>query len=222
MRSYDAATAAHLAARPGIVSQLLVWIEAPRVGETVTETIGLWSGEEDLTVTIDGVSRTYQGAGTLLQSEPIRAAAGLSVRVHRLMMAAVAPEVEDLIKGYETRFAPVEMRRALFDPETRQMVSEPHRIFRGMINEVEFQRAEPGGIPACVVDVVSETRALTRTLASKKSDATHRQRAGDRFRRYGDIAGSVSVYWGEKKADGGASRNWILRDLRLDLGWTSK
>ena len=69
-----------------------------------------------------------------------------------------------------------------------------------MINSVDFPTSEPGGAPECVLEVVSETRVLTRGLALKKSDESQRTRGGDRFRRYGDISGAVPVYWGEKRA----------------------
>ena len=199
MRVFEAASYALLSARGGLVSHRLVWIEARNMSSGLVETIGLCSAEEDLTVDIDGNLRSYLGAGGLLQAEPITAGSGLSVREHQLQLSAVAPEVENLVKAYDTRFAPVEMHRALFDPKTRQLAGAPRRVFRGMVNGIEFPRAEPGGTPACIVSIVSETRALTRTSASKKSHQSHKARGGDKFRIYGDISGSVPVYWGELK-----------------------
>jgi len=200
MRIYDAATLASLNARQGTIAHRLIWISARETGTETIAALGLWSGEYDLAITIGGQARVYIGAGGVLQADPISAQAGLAVRIHQLRLAAVAPEVEDLVKGYDTRFAPVEIHRALFDPATRALVGDPHRVYLGMINNIEFPTAAPGGQAECIVSVASETRVLTRTLAGKKSDETHKARAADRFRRYGDISGSVPVYWGEGRA----------------------
>lgn len=200
MRALDAGTTSFLAERAGLVAQSLVWVTARNIATQLTETIGLWTGEDDATLTIDGGPRTYSGANGLLRMDPIIASKGLDVRITQLHLSAVAPEVEDLVKGYDTRFAPVEIHRAVFRGSTRVLVGAPHRVFKGMINSIEFPTVEPGGFPACVVSVASETRALTRTLALKKSDETFRSGGGDKFRQYADVSGSVPVFWGELKA----------------------
>ncbi|GAB5431084.1 MAG: hypothetical protein EpisKO_04540 [Epibacterium sp.] len=200
MRNYDAATLAYLNDSAGLVSVRLVWIKAKnQFGEI--ETLGVCSAEDDLAVQIGGEARTYLGAGPLLQSEPMTADSGLQVRIYRLQLSAIAPAVEDLVKGYQTRFAPVEIHRLFLDPETRLPVGEPHRVFRGMIDGIDFPRAEPGGTPAVALQLVSETRVLTRTLPLKKSNDSHQRRgSADLFRQYGDISGSVPVFWGELRA----------------------
>lgn len=194
MRKYDAATSGLLAARRGLVPQRLVWIKARNTSTGAVEAVGLCSGVDDLSLVLEGEARSYLAAGTLLQSEPITAAAGLSVRTHQLKLAAAAPEIEALVKGYDTRFAPVEIHRALFDPETRALAGVPHRVFRGLVDTIEFPTDEA---PEVLMGVVSETRVLTRSLAVKKSDESHQARGGDRFRRYATISGAVPVYWGE-------------------------
>ena len=216
MRTFDSGTDALLAARGGLVAHRLVWIEARNTGTGETEAMGLWSGEDDLEIELDGKVRAYTGAGALLQAEAITAGSGLAVRLHRLSLAGTAPEVEDLVKGYDTRFAPVQVHRALFDPSTRSLVGVPHRVFRGMINSIEFPTAEPGGEPVTTVEVASETRLLTRPLPTKKSDDSHKRRGGDRFRRYGDISGAVPVYWGELRAEAPADPGPVAAPTTTD------
>ena len=201
MKSFDAATAAYLGGRSGMIAHRLVLIQARNLTTDLVETLGLWSGEQDAGFTIAGAAFTFTGAGPLLDSEPITSAAGLDVRMWQLGLSAVAPEVENLVKGYETRFAPIRVYRAFFDTDTQALVSEPHRVFRGRINSIDFLDAAPGELPSCIVECTSSTRDLTRKLALMKSDASQRRRGGDRFRRYGDISGVVPVYWGEKRAD---------------------
>lgn len=201
MRDYDSATVDFLRSRAGVVAHRLVWISARNTATGLIEDLGIWSGEDNMGFTINGQSRDYTGAGALLDPEPITSQPGLDVRIHQLRLAAVLPKVEDLVKGYDTRFAPVEMHRALFHPDTRQLVAEPHRIYKGMIDQITFPREAPGGSPACVISVASETRILTRTLASKKSDASQMERGGDRFRRNAVASATVSVFWGETKSE---------------------
>lgn len=221
MRAYDAATAAQLTARGALVPRRLVWIKARNKTTGATEALGLWSGEDDVTLTLEGEARQYIGAGALLQAQAITAGTGLAVRVHQLHLAAIAPEVEDLVKGYDTRFAPVEIHRALIGPIDREIQGTPHRVFRGLVNSIDFPEAAPGDAPTATLDVVSETRVLTRALATKKSDESQKARGGDRFRRYGDISGAVPVYWGEMRleapadpAPGPSLRRFFQGDLR--------
>lgn len=197
MRSYDAPTLAVLSNRQALVARQLVWIRARNRSTGLPETLGVWTGLHDLDITLEGEARTYIGTGGALAGEPITAAPGLSVRVHQLRLSGVAPEVKDLVGNYDTRFAPVEIHRAILDPTTYQIAGTPHRTFRGFENGLNYPRAAAGGLAEIIMDLVSETRSLTRTLPTKKSDDSHRARGGDRGRRYADISGSVPVYWGE-------------------------
>lgn len=201
MRIFDNAVAALLAARGGLVPHRLVWIGARSKSTGETEAMGVCSAEDDMSIQIDGATRTYVGAGTLLQAEAITSGPGLDVRSHQIQMAAIAPEVENLVKGYDTRFAPVEIHRVFLHPQTRRVVGAPHRVFRGLINTIDFPRAEVGGTPGCTIELVSETRSLTRTLPLKKSHESCVAGGGDNFRQYGDISGSVAIYWGELRVE---------------------
>lgn len=199
MRSFDTATAAALAA-PSIVARALVWIRAKDRTTGTEETIGLWTGEDVASFTINGQARTYYGAGALLAIEPIVSQAGLVVQMSRMTLSPLAPEVAQAIRGYEPRLAPVEIHRALFDPDTMGLVAEPHRMFSGWIDEVVLTTPEAGGTATCEVTLASAARGLTRTLPLKKSDESQKRRSGDRFRRYADISAAVDVFWGEKRA----------------------
>jgi len=202
MHEYDAATSAAINGRKGIIAHRLVSISARAIPTGAVEELNLWTGDFNLSIVLDGVPRTYLALGALLEGESIVSGTGLNVRVHQLRLSAIPPEVEDLVKAYDTRFAPVSIHRALFDPETRDLEGTPHRVFLGNINSLDFPTVPDGEEAACVVEVVSEARILTRTLALKKSDESHRRRAsGDAFRQYADVSGSVPVYWGERKLD---------------------
>ena len=197
MRALDPNTTALLSARSGLISRRLVWIEARRRDTGAVEALGLWNGDYELSIALDGEARTYRDVGALLDADPITAGSGLEVRVLRLSLSGIPSEIEDLVKAYDTRFAPVTIHRAVIDPASQALAGNPHRAFRGMINSLEFTTPEPGGAQTCTLELVSETRALTRKLALKKSDESQTLRGGDRLRRYGNISGAVPVYWGE-------------------------
>lgn len=199
MRSYDAATLAALQTRAGVRARILIWVVAKNRVSGLDETLGLWTGADDRSFTIGSETRLYAGAGSIMQIPAIKLQAGLSVRMQRMTLSPISTVVADLIETYQSRFAPIEIHRALFSTEDGALVAEPHRVWKGFIDEVEITRAESGGEATCEVTAASSARLLTRTLPLKRSDATQQLRSGDRFRRYVDVSGKVDVWWGEKK-----------------------
>lgn len=198
MRSYDTATGNYIAAaRAGVVARVLVWVTAKNRTTGAPETMGLWNGEQDQSFTIDGGSRDYYGAGGVLGVDDIRAEVGLQVRYHTITLSAIDTNIANLVRGFDARLAPVEIHRALFNTDTRVLVSEPHRVFKGWVNEISLPTPASGGDADMTVTLASSSRALTRTLSLKKSDESQRLRSDDRFRRYGEVTGQVGVYWGE-------------------------
>lgn len=205
MRSLDSAITNLLTAKGGLIVRHLVWISARNRSTGLPETLGVWSGDYTLAITIDGAARTYAFAGAALQIPEIVTVPGLSVRSLRLGLASIDAGVENIVRNYDTRFAPVEIHRAVIDPATRAIAAAPYRVFKGMINSLQFPRPEPGGLAEVSLELVSENRVLTRGLPMKKSDHSQRQRSGDRIRRYGDVSGVVPVYWGEEQISAAAS-----------------
>ena len=206
MRILDSTSAAYLAARTGVVSRHMVHVIARNRETGLQEALGLWQGDDHLTIAINGTNRTYFGAGGLIGVEPIRAGIGLEVRMLQLALSPLTPEVAQLLRGYDARLAPAEVHRALLSLETGQLIAEPIRVFRGWVDEVKIrtgavsETGEVGGTGEATVTLASAARGLTRPLTLTRSDAEMRRRnAGDAFRRYTDIAGEVGVWWGEKR-----------------------
>jgi hypothetical protein len=200
MRLLDTASSDYLSARAGVASRHMVHVIARNRATGAQEALGLWQGDDHLTIAINGVNRTYYGAGTLVGVEPIRAGIGLDVRLLQLGLSPLTPEVAQLLRGYDARLAPAEIHRALLSLETGQLIAEPIRVFRGWVDEVKIRTGDVGGIGDATVTLASAARGLTRALTLTRSDAEMRRRnAGDAFRRYTDIAGDVGVWWGETR-----------------------
>jgi hypothetical protein len=196
VRVYDGSTQTYIDALDGIVARHLVWFTARNRSTGAAETIGIWNGDDHQNFTI-GTSRTYYGAGSLLDIEPITAGVGLTVRIHQITMSGISPQVEELLRTYDARLAAVEMHRALFSLSTGSLVGTPYRVMKGWVNGVKLTSGEDS---KAVISVASAARALTKPLALYRSDAAMRERsATDTFRAYADISGQVGVWWGEKR-----------------------
>lgn len=202
MRDYGAATLAYLQARAGTIARTLIWISARNRSTNAVETMGLWTGADHETITIGAASRLYYGAGNVVDLPQLTFQAGLAVRIHRLGLSPLSPEVMQLIRGYDVKSAPVEIHRALYSTDTRLLIEEPHRVLAGFIDEVDLGTPAAGGTSSCVLGIATSARVLTQDLPLKKSDETQRLRSGDRIRRWGDVTGSVDVWWGAARQGG--------------------
>jgi hypothetical protein len=200
MRILDPTSTAYFSTHTGVASRHMVHVIARNRQTGAQEALGLWQGDDHLTIAIDGVNRTYYGAGGLIGVEPIRAGVGLEVRMLQATLSPLTPEVALLLRGYDTRLAPAEVHRGLLSLESGQLIAEPIRVFRGWVDEVKIRTGEVGGTSEATVTLASAARGLTRALTLTRSDTEMRRRnAGDRFRDYADIAGEVGVWWGEKR-----------------------
>lgn len=199
MRTLPAAVVARRAARVSTHAEILVWVSAKNRSTGAVETLGLWTGADHQDFTIGGVVRPYYGAGNVLQVPDIEASIGIEVRTYQIGLSAISPEVEMLIRGYDPKFAPVEIHRAEFD-DAGNLLGEPERIFKGTVDGTPIITPAIGGEAVATLDVVSNARMLTRHPGVTKSDQVQRARAGDRFRRWGSIAAEVPIVWGGKKA----------------------
>lgn len=202
MRNFDSATAAYFAGQTTIVARLLIWITAKDRSTGASHSIGIWNGDDHTDFAINGGTRTYYGAGPVLQLPVITYVTGFSVQAHTVELASLAPEIVSATRVYDARFAPVEIHRALFDPVDMSLVAEPHRVFKGWIDAAPLPTPEIGGETKVSLTLMSSARALTRSVSQMKSDATQQLRSGDRFRRWNTLSGAIDVAWGETRVTG--------------------
>lgn len=199
MKLFDAATTAYLARRAGNTARVLIRIWAENRATSAIESLGLWAGEQDQEFTIGGASQMFYRSAGKVDMDEIIAQPGTDVYMTSVSLSPIDASVRSMVAGYELRFAPVEIYRALFWPESGALVAEPVRLFKGWIDRMPTELPEVGESAELKVSLASAARALTRTLAFKKSDpALSDARSGDRFRRYTDV-GAVQVPWGEER-----------------------
>lgn len=194
-------------ARADVADRHMVWILA-RDRETGKRVgVGFWPGVEDATLTVGSETRTYIGCGTLLDTDPVESAVGLDVRTWRASLNDLTPEVVQLFRGYDVRFAPIEVHLSVHDPVTRERVAL-RRIFRGWVDKPEIIEPPAGGAGSATIECASAFRALTRTVPHVKSDAAMRLRnPDDRFGEYRAVVGEWETRWGTKGGAGGGGGN---------------
>ena len=200
MRAYDPTTLTHTASASGLVAQILLWVEA-RDPAGQPAPVGLWTGEDDRSITVAGQSRPYEGAGELLAIEPITYRQGLDVRLHKVVLSGLGGDTEALLSGTDARLAPSDLYRVIMDVSTREIVGSPHRLIRGWVNELIINTGQISGNDAgkstVELTLATSARALTRSLALKYADATQQANTpGDGFFRWAAISGQVQVKWG--------------------------
>lgn len=193
MRTLDPALTTHLATAAGIDAALLLWVKAWGRTTGAIETIGLSTREDVDEIPIDGQLRRYIGGRVAMEVEPFEYTAGLDVRIHRVRLSGIAPQVEQMVRGYDARLAPVELHRAVYDPDTGAMVGAPERKLKGRLMGAPFQfAAGTGGRATCDLSIASSARDLTRTLTGTFSSSTFQEAdPGDSFFEYADLSGSV-------------------------------
>ena len=200
MRAYDPTTLSHAASASGLVAQVLLWVEA-RDPTGQPAPVGLWTGEDDRSITVAGQSRLYEGAGELLAIEPITYRQGLDARLHKMVLSGLGADTEALLTGTDARLAPADLYRVIMDAATREIVGSPHRLIRGWVNELVINTGQISGNDAgkstVELTLATSARALTRSLALKYADATQQTNTpGDRFFRWAALSGQVQVKWG--------------------------
>ena len=180
-----------------IVSRVLCWFSARNRDTGATETLGLWTGDDHAEIVVEGQTRTYFGAGNLIDVPPVSYKTGLDVQVYRLGLTTITNEARQLIRGYDPRFAAVQIHRALFDPITRAQIEAPHRVLFGFVDEVDLTQPAAGEQASGYLSIVTTARQLTSGLPNKNSHANQRRISDDRFLRWADS--SAEVWWGVKQ-----------------------
>lgn len=182
----------------GTQAEWLLWVEAKNRDTGNTEASGIWTGGEDQTFIIDGVSRTYYGAGSLLQLPKVQFNSELDVQTQNITLSILSEEVINMIRVYDSRLAPCELHLLVRDT-TDGSVAGITPVIEGWIDIVDIaEGAAPNGEASATVAIVSSVRAGTKVLNLKKSDQSQKLRdATDRGMEYADISGELKIVWGK-------------------------
>ncbi|UWQ92979.1 hypothetical protein K3727_09440 [Rhodobacteraceae bacterium M382] len=184
--------------RRGTMGHALLWVTARNRQTNLPESIGFWTGDDHQEFLIGGEIRTYFGSGSFIDVPLISAGVGFTIRQHRFKLAPFADEVRQLIRGYEPRRAKVELHAQPFDINSGNLLGAPIRMLKGYLDTAPEDLGPKNSDSVQEVVVVSSARDLTTALPLMRSNEELQKRApNDRFREYSDIAGEVSIPWGQ-------------------------
>ena len=138
MRDLPVEIADVIAQRQGIVVRTLFWVEAKNRTTGVTETIGIWNGEDVQQFVINSDVRTYYGAGSFINFGELVQESGLNIRKLVANVSPLSPEMQTLLRTYEPKFAPVQVHLAFYDPENMTLIAAPFRVFKGWIDTMSI------------------------------------------------------------------------------------
>jgi len=203
MRNLPTSVKTHLAQSSAFDVHVLIWLTARNRTTGLPESLGIWTGADHQTITVDGDSRTYYGVGALLDVEPFNSRAALEERSWSVSVSPLHAAVVEAIRTYDARLAPVEAHEWYFDPETNTAVADPIRAFRGTVMVIDMPTPELGQEAAAKIQCVSDAWRLTRGLTLKRSNEALLTRAPtDKIRQYNSLVG-IETAWGESKASDG-------------------
>jgi hypothetical protein len=204
--TYDVDTITALSA-DGIVVRDLLTVHGKTLGGSPSE-FAYWTGEDNVAINVvppgatTPVSRNFRGGATLLDVPAIVDAIGVEPRTVTIGLDHISTSAGspmDMVFGNNVRVARVEMHRALFDPDTWNLVATPHLIFAGRVDGAAVDDAAAGGEGGLSLDVVNSAIDLTKTNPAMESDEQQRRRDGDRFRQHSDTAAQIERWWGQAK-----------------------
>jgi hypothetical protein len=202
MRALSGANYTALQQRQLMARDFIWFIVKDRItGAPVTD--GYWSDVGSITVDLinpdSGAieSRTFAGAGSLIQISDITLVSTVTVENITVTLSQVADRVNQLVRGYECKQGRVEIYRGLFDPATRQIVAPAVPRFVGTIDEAPITTPKENEQGAVTLTCTSNTAELTRANPDTRSDASQRLRsATDNFFQDVAVVGKWKHFWG--------------------------
>lgn len=202
MRNISAENQAALEAR-ALVARDFIWfiVKDRETGDPVTD--GYWSDVGDISAEVidpntgGAVSRTFHGAGALIQISDIPLVSNITVQTVSVRLSQVSERINDLIRGYECKQGQVQIWRGMFSPETRSMVAPATPRFVGFIDNIDVNTPAENEDGAVILTCVSHTQEMTRYNPDTRSDASQRVRSGtDNFYQDTTVVGGWQHFWG--------------------------
>lgn len=199
MRDLPVEIQAELAKRTGVNVKTFLYVRARNRTTGEPEMVGFWNGHDVATFVVDGQSRIYHGAGSLLGVETYRQASGLHIRSLNIRLSVITPELDAALRLYDSKNAPVEVHQGFFSTETNELVAPLQRVFKGWINKFPVKMPAKGGNGTATVQMVSQSRMLTKKSGMRRSHETQIKRNPvDAFFKFVAITGQLQVAWGAK------------------------
>lgn len=206
MQTLDPSFVAALQAAPdnGVAPVYFMWFYAKDRETGTIEEFGLWTGDEDISITVQsplgGVTqaRDYLG-GVNLEVGEIVYSGSLVDEPLGVKMSQIAPAAQQLIRGYELRLAECELHATSLNGGA--FFSTPQLQHIGVVDDAQIATPEAGSDGSISLVIRSDLMAqYTKINPNKSSDAHQKQRLeNDEFSRYAGVVQSRDLQWFYKK-----------------------
>lgn len=187
-----------LLARQGINARWMIYMVARARDGAGSQALGIWDAAYDAELAPEGDARLYLGTPGLFDVKPITYATGTQIRSQSVTMSIGNPAVETIIRGFDVRFAPVELHLAIYDGPGVNLLGISRR-FKGTIDGAPISFGASGGGATATFKMVSTSRNGTQNAAARKSDEQQSLRQSDSFRQYAAVSAVVADWWGSKQ-----------------------
>lgn len=181
-----------------------VWVIARDRTDGSPVPTGLWSDIGPITASVidpdtgGSQSRSFLGAGGLIQISDIPLLTGLTAQTCTLTWSQLIAETNDYIRTYDLKQAQIQIFRGLFNPGTRQMVAPAFPRFVGFVDKISVLTPTENNEGSVTVTCNSHTQEMTRYNPDTRSDASQRLRnAADNFFQDTTVVGDWQLFWGK-------------------------
>lgn len=201
MKSYDSSFLSSLdnAQNTGIEPVWFLYIKAAELDGSGYQDVGLWSGDEDITVNVkqpDGtlVARVYFG-NCGLSSGPIPLLGSLTDTPIDISLNPLSDSVQSLIYGYNLKVAYCEIHSATWNKGNLSV--NPQFEYAGSIDAAPISTAAASGESSVALSIRSDIMyQLSRINPAMSSDQHQKRRLStDRFCEYAGVIKSRKIQW---------------------------
>lgn len=201
MRSLPPEFTNELNKRAGLRPRTFIRMIAKNRSTGAPERLCLWTGIDHQDFTIEGVTDTFYGAGSVVALDDMVHTVGTIVPSYSFKLAQLTPEVIALLRAYDPRGATITIFTGLMSTDTGRLITPTMlRRFKGFVSKAPIKTPSIGGKGSANITCVSRTRNLTRAIPSRRSHENQRRRqANDKFLQYVAISGTVETPWGSKR-----------------------
>lgn len=166
------------------------------------ETMGLWTGDEDITLNVEAtnggvVSRQYLG-GCNLDVDPPKYVMDLTDNPVTVTMSQIAPATQELVRGYDVRLAGCEVHSMTMTGGSFTDMPTLDGVY--IVDEAGIQTPAPGSDGAISLSLRTEIMHQLTAVNPAKSSHQHQRRrlTGDDFSKYSGVIRSRSIQWYKK------------------------
>ena len=136
-----------------------VWIVARNRQTGLKEGVGIWSGDEDVGLTIiEGengatITRPYVGSGNLLSISDITRVADFTIQTVTIDLSKIADMARKVTREYDLHRAYVEIHDITLRPSTGMPAAPEEPVFIGIVDGAPMQvRSRPGKYRGAQID----------------------------------------------------------------------